>query len=124
MENEVHTPGSVQNAVVIPHIANVELELGIGVALAHVILFFLIPAEDTDFFDIGIQEAVENSVAEGAGAAGDEKAFILKQKESPDSSNVSLTDLTVLFSQLSPDYFEITLCPALRTGEVDRMLAG
>lgn len=83
MEDEIHTASRVQNAVVIPHIANVELELGVRIALAHVILFFLIPAEDTDFFDVSIQEAVENGVAEGAGAAGDEKAFILKQMESP-----------------------------------------
>ena len=38
------------------------------VALAHVILLFLVTAENADFSDIGIEEAFEDSVAEGAGA--------------------------------------------------------
>jgi len=72
VKDEIHTAGGVQNALVIAYIANVKLEFWAGVALTHVILFFLVSAEDADFFDVRVQEAFEDGVAEGAGAAGDQ----------------------------------------------------
>jgi len=65
----------------VAHIADIELQLGIGQADAHILLLLLVPAEDPDFFDIGSKEAVEDGVAEGAGAAGDEKGFATEHYE-------------------------------------------
>ena len=53
------------------HIADVKLELGMVVALAHVVLFFLVTAEDADFTQVRIQKTPQHGVAEGAGATGD-----------------------------------------------------
>lgn len=72
MENVIHATGGIEHAHIIAHITNIELQLRTGKALAHIILLFLITAENTDFSDVGIQKALENGVAEGAGAAGDE----------------------------------------------------
>jgi hypothetical protein len=69
VKDEIHTAGGVQNALVIAYIANVKLEFWAGVALTHVILFFLVPAEDTDLFDVCIQEALKDGVTKGAGTA-------------------------------------------------------
>ena len=38
-----------------------------------VVLLLLIAGEDADLGDVGVQEAVEHRVAEGAGAAGDKQ---------------------------------------------------
>lgn len=81
MENVIHTTGRIEHAHVVAYIADVELELGTGKTLAHVILLFLITAENTDFSDVGFEEAFEDGVAEGASAAGDEEGFVVKQHE-------------------------------------------
>ena len=39
--------------------------------MAHVILFFFVAAEYSDFLDIGVKEMLKNCVTEGAGASGD-----------------------------------------------------
>lgn len=70
MKYEVHPTGSIQNAVVVPYVANIKLEFGVGVALTHVVLFLLIPAEDANLFNIGIKKATENRVSKRAGATG------------------------------------------------------
>ncbi|GAA0691779.1 hypothetical protein GCM10009104_18410 [Marinobacterium maritimum] len=76
MVDVIHPTGRVQHAIVITHIANVELELGISVTLTHVVLLLLVTAENANFSDVCVQEAVENGIAEGTGAAGDEESFI------------------------------------------------
>ncbi len=75
MEDEIHADHSVLQAVGLPDVADVELELGIGVGQTHVVLLLLVPAEDADLADVGIQEAPQHGVAERAGAAGDQKGF-------------------------------------------------
>jgi len=79
VKNIIHPAHGPGHAACVTHIANVELELGMVVALAHVILLFLIAAEDADFSNIRIQEALENSIAERTGTTGDKKAFFFKQ---------------------------------------------
>jgi len=37
--------------------------------VAHIVLLFLIAAEDADFFDVGIQETAQHGIAEGTGTA-------------------------------------------------------
>lgn len=59
----------------VTHIADIKFQLGIGEIDAHILLLLLIPAEDPDLFDIGSEEAIEDGIAEGAGAAGDEEGF-------------------------------------------------
>ncbi len=48
----------------VAHVANVELELGVVVLLAHVVLLLLVPAEDPDFAQGRIKESPHDSVAE------------------------------------------------------------
>lgn len=46
--------------------------------MPHVVLFLLIAREDADLLDVAVKEAAEDGVAEAAGAAGNQKNFILK----------------------------------------------
>lgn len=39
--------------------------------MTHVVLFFFVAAEYSDFLDIGVKEMLKNGVSEGAGASGD-----------------------------------------------------
>lgn len=75
LEDVVHALHGRGDTGRVAHIADVELQLGIGQADAHVLLFLFIPTEHPDFLDIRGQEAVENSVAEGTGTTGDEQGF-------------------------------------------------
>ncbi|MOA02623.1 hypothetical protein D3C78_1220820 [compost metagenome] len=87
MEDVIHAAGGIQHALVVAHIADIELQLGVGIALAHVILLLLVTAEDADFSDVGVEEALEDGISKGAGAAGDEKGFSVEQSEAPGSMN-------------------------------------
>ena len=80
MENIVHTTSRIEDAHVIAYITDIEFQLRTGEALAHIILLFLVTTENTDFSDVGIQKALEDGVAEGAGAAGDEEGFSIKNR--------------------------------------------
>lgn len=72
MEDEIHPAHRLLDAALVAHVADVELELGAVVALAHVVLLLLVTAEDADLADVGVEEALEDGVAEGTGAAGDQ----------------------------------------------------
>ena len=74
----IHALHRIMDAVVIPYIANVELELGIVQRNAHVLLLLLVTAEDANFTDIGFDEALEHGIAKGAGAAGDHQGLVGK----------------------------------------------
>lgn len=84
MEHIVHAPERRGDGAVVPHVADVEFDLlragGAGqlVGMTHVVLLFLVPGENADLPDIRGQEAVQNRMAEGAGAARDEENFIFK----------------------------------------------
>ena len=56
MEYEVHAAHGLLHAALVAHIANVELEFGAVVALAHVILLLLVAGEYPDFGDVGVEE--------------------------------------------------------------------
>ncbi|MNH27941.1 hypothetical protein D3C79_880700 [compost metagenome] len=73
MEDVVDPSRSIQHALVVPDIADVELQLGAAVALAHVVLLLLIAAENADFGNVALEKTLEYSVAERPGAAGDEE---------------------------------------------------
>jgi hypothetical protein len=63
----------------IAHVADVELQLAVVVELPHVVLLLLVAGEDADFTDVGVEEAAEDGVAEGAGTAGDQECFVTKK---------------------------------------------
>lgn len=79
MEHIVHAPEGRGDGAVVPHVADVELDLlragGAGqlIGVAHVVLLFFVPGEDANFPDIRGQEAVQNRVTEGPGAACDQE---------------------------------------------------
>lgn len=79
MKNVIDTTGGIEHTLIVTHIAYVELQLGAGVMFAHIVLFFLVAAENADFGQIGVQEAFEYGVTEGAGAAGDEKSLVVER---------------------------------------------
>ncbi|MOA35614.1 hypothetical protein D3C78_1570810 [compost metagenome] len=73
VEHIVHTAHCLLDAARVAHITDVELELGAVVALAHVVLLFLVATEDADFSDICVEKALEDGVAERAGASSNKK---------------------------------------------------
>ena len=76
VKNEIHPTHGLFHAALVTHIANVELELGAVVALAHIVLFLLIAGEDSNLGDVRIKEALEDGIAEGAGSTGNQQHFI------------------------------------------------
>jgi hypothetical protein len=48
------------------------------ILVPHVVLLFLIAGENADFADIRPEEALENGIAEGAGASGDHECLIFE----------------------------------------------
>ena len=79
MENVVYPVHRVLHASEVAHVADVELDLvgrirALGLELvAHVVLFLLVAAENADFADIRLEEAVEHGIAETARAAGNQE---------------------------------------------------
>lgn len=64
MKDVFHTGHSVQEAAGVAHVANVELELGVGVLPAHVVLLLFIAGKDADFPDVGCQKSLQDGMAE------------------------------------------------------------
>ena len=91
MEHIVHAPERRGDGAVVPHIADVEFDFlsagGTGqlIGVAHIVLLFLVAGEDTNLADVCGQKAVQNRMAEGAGAASDEEDFIFKQRHFSDT---------------------------------------
>ena len=91
MEHIVHAPEGWGDGAVVPHIADVEFDFlragGTGqlIGVAHVVLLFLVAGEDTNLADVRGQKAVQNRMAEGAGAARDEEDFVFKQRHFSDT---------------------------------------
>jgi len=91
VEHIVHAPEGWGDGAVVPHIADVEFDFlragGTGqlIGVAHVVLLFLVAGEDTNLADVRGQKAVQNRMAEGAGAARDEEDFVFKQRHFSDT---------------------------------------
>jgi hypothetical protein len=79
MEDEVHPPHRLLNAPLVAYVADLELEFGAAVAFAHVVLLLLVAAKDADLADTSTQKAIQDSVAEGAGASRDQEGIFLKE---------------------------------------------
>ena len=75
MEEVIHAVQGVFHAGHIPHVADIVLDLVGLIAVAHIVLFFLVPAEDADLLNVRIQKTIQHRAAEGAGAAGDHQSF-------------------------------------------------
>ena len=84
VENVVHPVHRVLDASQVAHVADVELDLvgGLGALglelVAHVVLLFLVAAENADFADIRLEEAVEHGIAETARAAGNQESLTIE----------------------------------------------
>lgn len=72
VEHEIHAAHHIQHRLRVAHVADMELQLVAGVALAHVVLLLLVAAEDADLAHPGLEEPAQNGIAKGAGAAGDQ----------------------------------------------------
>ena len=70
-EHVVHAAHRDVNGLLVAHVADVELDLGVLKPVTHVVLFLLVAREDADLLDVAVQETSKNGVAEAAGAACD-----------------------------------------------------
>lgn len=61
-----------QQTVVGAHVADVELDFGIGETDAHIFLLQFVTGKNADLFDLSAKETAQDGVAEGASAASDE----------------------------------------------------
>ena len=80
MEYIINSAQRVMDAVVIPYVADVELQLIAIQSDAHVLLFLLIAAEDANFRNIGMQEALKNCITERARTTSNQQCFVLEHK--------------------------------------------
>ena len=84
MENKVDAGHNIPQALDVAHIADVEFDLVVIVGvlrlklMAHIVLLFLIAAENADLADIGGQEMLEHRMTKAAGTTGDQQRFIFK----------------------------------------------
>lgn len=84
LEHIVHPAHGAIHRTLVAHIPDVELHLRVLQRMAHVILLLFIAGKDADFAEgIRMQETVEDSRAEGAGATGDEEGFRLMHRKQP-----------------------------------------
>ena len=70
MEDEVHSTHRLQNAVIAPHVSEVELHSGIFEPPPHVILLLFVPAENPNLAKANLCGHVDDGVAKGSGAGG------------------------------------------------------
>lgn len=78
MENVVDPVHDVVDAVVIPNVAYIELQLIVLQGDTHVFLLFFVTTEDPDFLEIKIQESCKHGIAERSRATGDQQNFIFE----------------------------------------------
>ena len=78
MKDEIDAGHGRREAVGLADIADDELELGALVGQPHVLLFLLVPGENADLPDVGLEEAAEDGIAERPRSAGDEENLVFK----------------------------------------------
>ena len=77
-EHVVHAAHGDVHRLLVAHVADIELDLGVLQPVTHVVLLLLVAREDADLTDVAVQEAAEDGVAEAARAASNEEHFIFK----------------------------------------------
>ena len=77
-EHVVHAAHGDVHRLLVAHVADIELDLGVLQPVTHVVLLLLVAGEDADLPDVAVQEAAEDCVAEAARTAGDQEYFIFK----------------------------------------------
>ena len=78
-EDIVDADQCIMDAVVLPHIPYVELELLIAQFKPHVFLFFFVAAENANLREIEIEQAAQNGIAERARASGDQEYLVFER---------------------------------------------
>ena len=71
-EHVVHAAHGDVHRLLVAHVADIELDLGVLQPVTHVVLLLLVAREDADLPDVAVQEAAEDGVAERPRAAGDQ----------------------------------------------------
>src|ERR1700733_5804722 len=75
MKHKVHAAHCIQNAVVVPHIAEVKLHRSVLEPAPHIILLLLIPAENPDLAKANLASHVDDGIAKGSRSTGDQKGL-------------------------------------------------
>ena len=84
MEDVVHAGHGVPDRLDVPHIADVEFDFGRQIRkpgleqVAHIVLLFFVPGENTDLPDVGSEKALQHGIAERSRPAGDQEGFVCK----------------------------------------------
>jgi hypothetical protein len=76
METEIDAAHGGFDASRIAYIAQIEPQLRIIIALAHIVLLLLVATEDANLAQVRSQEAFEDSIAKGTRPARDQKNSI------------------------------------------------
>jgi hypothetical protein len=77
-EDVVHAFERIDDGTVVADVTNVELQFVVVVFLTHVVLLLLVAGEDADLLDLGLEEAVHDRVAEGAGTSSNQENLAIK----------------------------------------------
>ena len=80
MENVIHAHHRCSDAVVVTDIPDMAFDFRVVVLKPDLLLFFLVPAEDSDFFDVRSQESAQHRVAKCAGTPGYQERTICKHE--------------------------------------------
>jgi hypothetical protein len=75
MEHDVDARHRIPKALLVSHVADVELDARIGPTAPHIILLLLVAREDSNFRDVAPEVTLQYRVAEGAGATGDQECL-------------------------------------------------
>ncbi|MNP18259.1 hypothetical protein D3C76_1107330 [compost metagenome] len=68
----------IADAVVVTNVADIKFQLWIVQGNPHIFLLFFITTKDANFFNIGLQKTIQNSVTERACTAGNHQYFIIE----------------------------------------------
>jgi len=81
MKNQIDIVHRFHNAVIVPHIPQIERYLGIPQGIAHFILLFFVAGKDPDLTDVSLQESTQHGVPEGARSTRNKNYFIRKHTD-------------------------------------------
>src|ERR1035437_5339491 len=78
MKHEIHSAHRLQNAVVVPHIAQIETDRAVSQPVAHIVLLLLVPAENTNLAKTNLSSHIDHCVAKGSCPSGDQKGLVIE----------------------------------------------
>ena len=72
MEDIIHAVHRVLDALNVANVTDVVFDLVVVVLVTHIVLLFLVTAEYSDLFDVGVQKSLEHRITEATRTSGDQ----------------------------------------------------